>query len=356
LTWKNYGKPRRRGLSAAASHSKTSTPSRPRYSRYIHNEGQMYHGQTKETILPCGYSVAESWAALKKCWQGFKIANASSDVERMAEYASYIRKVQLEMGISVTCFDPWILEDQQIESDDEANDEYATNKEENILEEYPEDDYDEIMYEARKDLRRQSCDSPRNHLFDSSLEFMKSDELDESDSSVKIPTVDKEISEECNLEYEANRNAFERPGDKDVTEVTGRQDREILDHEEEKTRTLEVRSRKSCVYTPNQDSPRWEVRVRKSCVYRPKEEDQEWDERVRKSSVSKPKKVPDEVEQESEQQPGNSDPVYSHLDSYEVNNNNENENSYSSGGESDQVDEFEENKSASRKSCKYVRK
>jgi hypothetical protein len=175
----------------------------------------MYHGQTKETILPCGYSVAESWAALKKCWQGFKIANASSDVERMAEYASYIRKVQLEMGISVTCFDPWILEDQ-IESDDEANDEYATNKEENILEEYPEDDYDEIMYEARKDLRRQSCDSPRNHLFDSSLEFMKSDELDESDSSVKIPTVDKEISEECNLEYEANRNAFERPGDKDV--------------------------------------------------------------------------------------------------------------------------------------------
>lgn len=219
MTWKNYYNRPRRGLRAIASHSNTSASIQTRYSGYIQNEGQIYH-EDKETILPCGYSVAESWAALRKSWLGFKIANANADTERMAEYASYIRKVQLEMGLSVTNFDPWILEDQQLESNDEANHEYAANQEENILEEKPEDGYDEIMYEAGRELKRTSCDAPRDRLFDGSSEFEGSGTVAERESSGERPFMDKEGKEGDNLECKTD--------------------------------------------------PRWEERIRKSCVYTPK--------------------------------------------------------------------------------------
>jgi hypothetical protein len=305
LTWKNYYSRPIRGLRAIASHSNSSASIQTRYSGSIQNEGQIYH-EDKETILPCGYSVAESWAALRKSWLGFKIANANADTERMAEYASYIRKVQLEMGLSVTNFDPWILEDQQLESDDEANYEYAANQEESILEEKLEVAYDEIMYEAGRELKRTSCDAPRNHLFDGSSEFEGSGTVAERDSSGERPVMDKEGKEGGNLECKTD--------------------------------------------------PRWEERIRKSCVYRPNRKGQQWEERIRKSCVYRPKNMETEDEQEEGLQSGTGDTDYSNLDSGEVNNDNESENGYTSESYFTEEDNLEEDKKSNRKSCKYVRK
>ena len=54
-------------------------------------------------------TLAESWAGLRKAWLGFKIAKANNDALLMTHYATFIRKVQIEMGIQVTEFDPDIL-------------------------------------------------------------------------------------------------------------------------------------------------------------------------------------------------------------------------------------------------------
>ena len=53
--------------------------------------------------------LASLWAALRKAWLGFKIAFSNGDTALMTHYASFITKVQTEMGIEVTDFDPVIL-------------------------------------------------------------------------------------------------------------------------------------------------------------------------------------------------------------------------------------------------------
>jgi hypothetical protein len=73
----------------------------------------MHHTERKETILPCGYTVAESWAALRKSWLGFKIARSNFDTIRATEYASIITKLQVEMGIPPTNFDADILDEEE---------------------------------------------------------------------------------------------------------------------------------------------------------------------------------------------------------------------------------------------------
>ena len=74
----------------------------------------------KNSLLPCGYTLAESWNALRKCWKGFYISKSQDKSAGMSEYASRIRKLQQEMGIQVTKFDSDILEEQdpnQIQQD-----------------------------------------------------------------------------------------------------------------------------------------------------------------------------------------------------------------------------------------------
>ena len=66
-------------------------------------------------------TLAESWAGLRKAWLGFKIAKANNDALLMTHYATFIRKVQIEMGIQVTEFDPDILD----ESKNEIGGDYA---------------------------------------------------------------------------------------------------------------------------------------------------------------------------------------------------------------------------------------
>lgn len=45
----------------------------------------------------------------RKCWKGFYIARSKDDSDKMAEYASRIRKLQQEIGIPATDFDNDIL-------------------------------------------------------------------------------------------------------------------------------------------------------------------------------------------------------------------------------------------------------
>jgi len=75
----------------------------------------MNAAERKKFELPCGYTLEQSWAALRKSWLGFYIALSKGSSTTISKYASQIRKLQLEMGIELTIFEPGILDDDSIE-------------------------------------------------------------------------------------------------------------------------------------------------------------------------------------------------------------------------------------------------
>jgi hypothetical protein len=50
------------------------------------------------------FSTGQSWGALRKAWKGYRIAKVQDDNIKMTEYATKIRKIQGELGISVASF------------------------------------------------------------------------------------------------------------------------------------------------------------------------------------------------------------------------------------------------------------
>lgn len=90
---------------AIASHSLRGEFNPNGLSRYLTDEISMPSEDRKNFVLPCGYTIAQSWAALRKCWKGFYIARSRNDSDKMAEYASRIRKLRQEIGIQGTDFD-----------------------------------------------------------------------------------------------------------------------------------------------------------------------------------------------------------------------------------------------------------
>lgn len=129
----------------------------------------MHHTERKETKLPCGYTVAESWAALRKSWLGFKIARSNFNMTRATEYASVITKLQVEMGIQTTNFDTNILDEERaadIKTQTEGSDESwdgpleVVIEDEEIEEELP--DYDIIMNNPFTTTARSG---PREEIF-----------------------------------------------------------------------------------------------------------------------------------------------------------------------------------------------
>ena len=94
-----------RRLKAVASHSGYGQRNSRAFSRHIHGEAMMHHTERKSFRLPCRYTLAKSWAGLRKAWHGFKISKSKDNMENMRYYARIIRKLQLEMGIRVTHFD-----------------------------------------------------------------------------------------------------------------------------------------------------------------------------------------------------------------------------------------------------------
>lgn len=60
--------------------------------------------QEASTQQENNFTTGQSWGALRKAWKGYRIAKVQDDNAKMTEYASKIRKIQQELGISVASF------------------------------------------------------------------------------------------------------------------------------------------------------------------------------------------------------------------------------------------------------------
>ena len=60
--------------------------------------------QEASTQKENNFTTGQSWGALRKAWKGYRIAKVQDDNTKMTEYASKIRKIQQELGISVASF------------------------------------------------------------------------------------------------------------------------------------------------------------------------------------------------------------------------------------------------------------
>lgn len=124
--------------------------------------------ERKNTELPCGYSLAQSWCALRSSWIGFNIAHSGGNHDKMKYYASFIRKLQKEMGIEVTKFDADILDGDE---DDLKKSEGGVDTQEgtdDLPEAEGDPDYDTILGEARTKLKREHAPPspvPRRQIF-----------------------------------------------------------------------------------------------------------------------------------------------------------------------------------------------
>lgn len=57
-----------------------------------------------ESVTRGNFSIGSTWGALRKAWKGFRIAKTQNDEPRMREYATKIRTLQGELGVSVATF------------------------------------------------------------------------------------------------------------------------------------------------------------------------------------------------------------------------------------------------------------
>lgn len=132
----------------------------------------MHHTERKSFSLPCGFTLGQGWAGLRKSWLGFKIARSNGNRDGIRHYSSFIRKVQREMGIEVTKFDSDILDEQER---DEGFAECAPGEDKGTMEDEDEEDevderspdYDAMMTDAHGKLNR-NCERiavPRQNVF-----------------------------------------------------------------------------------------------------------------------------------------------------------------------------------------------
>jgi hypothetical protein len=96
---------------SVASHTPSGYRNLGSLSRFIPNEVSMHHLDRKSFVLNSGNTLAQDWAALRKAWKGFKIANSHGDRDRMSHYAHIITRLRDDMGIgSRRPFDPDLVE------------------------------------------------------------------------------------------------------------------------------------------------------------------------------------------------------------------------------------------------------
>ena len=60
--------------------------------------------QETSTEQQNSFTTGQSWGALRKAWKGYRIAKVQDDNAKMTEYATKIRKIQEELGISRASF------------------------------------------------------------------------------------------------------------------------------------------------------------------------------------------------------------------------------------------------------------
>jgi hypothetical protein len=104
----------RRRRRAVGSHTRWGDRNPNALSSYLKGEREMTAECRKNSLLPCGWTIAKSWAALRKCWLGFNITKSQNDRQGMEEFARRIRKIQAELGIEPTNFDSDILDENTV--------------------------------------------------------------------------------------------------------------------------------------------------------------------------------------------------------------------------------------------------
>jgi hypothetical protein len=60
--------------------------------------------QVQASVSSQGFTVGQSWGALRKAWKGYRIAKVQNDDTKMTEYANKIRKIQGELNIAISSF------------------------------------------------------------------------------------------------------------------------------------------------------------------------------------------------------------------------------------------------------------
>ena len=61
-------------------------------------------------LLPSGYYVSQTYRALHKCWLGFVIAKEKWEWDKIDLYAGRIQQLEKELGIEITDFSDWGIE------------------------------------------------------------------------------------------------------------------------------------------------------------------------------------------------------------------------------------------------------
>ena len=169
---------------AVKSHSRYGPRNFDAYSRFIPNEQFMSHTERKDFVLPCGKSLGESWGALRKAWQAFKISLSHEDTESMRKYAAAIRKLQLEMGIKETPFEPELLDEETIQfikeevkmlekaMEEKNRDETGCIIETDHVQIERTCDYDNLLAESKKEILSHDLPPPNQGMF---AEFFERD-------------------------------------------------------------------------------------------------------------------------------------------------------------------------------------
>lgn len=162
----------RPGRRAVGSRSQWGMRNIRAISRYIPDETDMAADERKSTMLPCGFTIAESWAALRKSWLAFNISHSNGDWTAMSNYANRIRKIQRQMGIQLTDFDSDIVVNEEVdeeEEEQEAGQEVGAEEGASDIsnEEVSTLDYDGIMEHARMKVNGENATStePRGEIF-----------------------------------------------------------------------------------------------------------------------------------------------------------------------------------------------
>ena len=60
--------------------------------------------QVQASVSNQGFTVGQSWGALRKAWKGYRIAKVQNDDTKMTKYATKIRKIQGELNIAISSF------------------------------------------------------------------------------------------------------------------------------------------------------------------------------------------------------------------------------------------------------------
>jgi hypothetical protein len=163
---------KRKTRRAVGSHVRWGSHNAQGLSAHIPHERFMSHNDRKRIVLPCGFTIAESWAALRKSWMAFNISLSKGDNQGMKDYAFRIRTLQRQMKIGVTDFDSDILTAEEVASIDQeylVGDDYQKPQETEALVER-EVDYDSLFGEtaaAAGEPPTIARDSPhpRNEIF-----------------------------------------------------------------------------------------------------------------------------------------------------------------------------------------------